>query len=184
VDYREESIATAQRPRDYAGLLWIFAASILGFGLLCGTSAIALSDPTLNQPISIEARDVVDFAFSNPNAVAALTLQAFSDLIPTATITPTASSIPPTATPTPSRTLAPVFVNTQMLQPTETSKPNNPPIRPTNTPRPRPTNTAVKIQTYTASPFVFEPTETFEPTSTPVPPPTNTPAPPPTNTPG
>ena len=174
MDYRQESIATAERPRDYAGLLWIFAASILGFSLFCGASAIALSDPTLQEPIAINPGEVVNFAFSNENSGAVLTLEAFSAFLPTSTITPTPSASP---TETPSPTLSPTASNTPFFFRTATSKPNNPPPA-TSTNRPIPTNTAVSIQTYTASPVVVEDTETPVDTETPEPPPpTDTPGP-------
>ncbi len=173
MDERAESIATAQRPRDYAGLLWIFAASMLGFSLFCATSAIALSDPGLPTPIVIEANDIPDLAFSNFNAAAELTAEAFSRLvatetptpIPTSTLTQTASS---TASPTATRTLIP-----PTFTPTDVQNTGPIFIPPTFTASPRPTNTAVEVVPPTGTPIVQEPE-----TETPVPePPTDTPSP-------
>ena len=168
----QESIAIANRPRDYAGLLWIFFASALGFSLFCATSAIALSDPTLPTPIVIERGDIADLAFSNLNTAAALTAEAFQVLVatstPTATFTSTSTE---TASPTSSPTRTPFIPSN-----TPTKPPERQPtiVLPTNTRTPRPTNTAIVISPITGTPVVTEP-----PTETPVPEPSDTPEPPP-----
>ena len=177
----QESIATAEKPRDYAGLLWIFSASILGFSLFCGASAVALSDPTLATPIAIQPAQVVDFAFSNPNSLALLTAEAFSKLIPTSTRTPTHTASPTdtatlTLTQTPTRKPFIFFPTATKRRepdrPVEPPQPTNTPRPPTNTPPP-PTNTLPPPPTNTVPP---------PPTNTLPPPPTNTLPPPPTNT--
>ncbi|MBK9007516.1 MAG: hypothetical protein IPM31_11055 [Anaerolineae bacterium] len=182
----QEDIALANRPRDYAGLLWIFAASMLGFSMFCATSAIALSDPSLPTPIVIEARDIPNLAFSNLNTIAAQTAQAFAQLVATGTPTNTFTPSPtwtssPTATMTASRThVVPTRTETKESQPQQPTA-----IPPTSTPKPTtlpPTKTAVVIVTYTGTAISTEPpTETPVPepsTDTPVPPP-DTPVPPP-----
>lgn len=175
MDDRQESIAIADRPRDYAGLLWIFMASALGFSLFCATSAIALSDPTLPTPIVIEREDLADLAFSNLNTAAALTAEAFQELV--ATATPTASFTPsPTETASPTST--PTFTRTPFIPsntPTKQEEPKPTIVLPTFTRTPRPTNTPVTVVPITGTPTEVEP-----PTDTPVPePPTDTPEPPP-----
>ena len=171
-----ESIATADRPRDYAGLLWILVAGALGFSLFCGTSAIALSDQTLPTPIVIEREDIADLAFSNLNTAAALTAQSFAEIV--ATVTPTASfthtstiTSSPTFTSTPTRT---PFIPT--ITPTaEKQKPSV--VQPTSTRVPPPT--PIVVQGFTGTPSLPDaPTETPEPQQTD--PPTN---PPPTDPP-
>ncbi|HQV93995.1 MAG TPA: hypothetical protein PLA27_11805 [Anaerolineales bacterium] len=179
MDAGQEDIALANRPRDYAGLLWIFAASMLGFSMFCATSAIALSDPTLPTPIVIQARDIPNLAFSNLNTAAAQTAQAFAQLV--ATGTPTS-----TFTPSPTWTSSPTLTNTATrapINPTKTatrkSEPQPTIILPTATRKPTnipPTNTAVVIVGSTGTAISTEP-----PTETPVPEPTE-PPPPPTDT--
>jgi hypothetical protein len=179
VDERQESIAVADRPGDYAGLLWIFFAGALGFSLFCATSAIALSDPTLPTPIVIEPGNIADFAFSNLNTAAALTAEAFQKLV--ATSTPTAtfiSTVTQTATPTSS----PTFTRTPFIPtstPTSSPQPRPTIVRATATRTPQPTNTPIIIVPVTGTA-----TEEELPTDTPVPePPTDTPEPPPTTAP-
>jgi hypothetical protein len=155
-----ESLATAERPRDYAGLLWIFAAGIIGFGMFCATSAVALSDSSVQGPIAVAPGDIVNRAFSDINTAAALTAQAFVQYIPTDTATPTASP-----TPTVTFTSSPTPTNTHVFIP-PTSTRQQP--RPTAIP-PRPTNTPIPVKPNT-------------PTSQP-PPPTNPPAETPTEAP-
>ena len=158
------SIATAERPRDYAGLLWIFAAGIIGFGMFCATSAVALSDSSLDEPIAIAPGDLVNKAFADINTAAALTAQAFSQYIPTDTNTPTPTA---TETATPTFTSSPTPTATRFIiivSPTSTHRP----ARPTTVP-PHPTNTPIPVQPNT-------------PTSQP-PPPTNPPAETPTEVP-
>lgn len=183
----QESIATANTPKDYAGLLWIFLASALGFSLFCATSAIALSDPTLPTPIAIEPRDIANLAFSNMNTVAALTVEAFQEMVATPTASPTSTPTPtltlmqtasPTSSPTTTRT---PFVPSRT--PTkEHEEPKSTAILPTATRTPKPTNTALVIVTGTGTV-----TQPVPPTDTPVPEPTDapsaTPAPPNTATP-
>ncbi len=175
MDERPEDIALASRPRDYAGLLWIFAASMLGFSMFCATSAIALSDPNLPTPIVIEARDIPNLAFSNLNTAAAQTAEAFAKLVATGTPTDTFTPSPTwTSSPTATSTATRVIINPTR---TATIKVENPPtvILPTSTRTPRPTNTAVVIVTVTGTAISTE-----APTETPVPePPTDTPEPPP-----
>ena len=171
----QESIATANRPRDYASLLWIFLAGALGFSLFCATSAIALSDPTLPTPIVIEPGNIANLAFSNLNTAAALTSEAFAELV--ATPTPT-NTFTPSATYTSSPTSSPTFTRTPFIPsktPTKREEPRPTINPPTPTRTPRPTNTAVIIV-----PITGTPTEVELPTDTPVPePPTDTPEPPP-----
>jgi len=178
VTVEQEDIALANRPRDYAGLLWIFAASMLGFSMFCATSAIALSDPSLPTPIVIEARDIPNLAFSNLNTAAAQTAQAFAQLVATGTPTNT-------FTPSPTWTSSPTMTSTASRVPvfptkTETRQPESQPttILPTATRKPTnipPTKTAVVIVTYTGTAISTE-----APTETPVPEPaTDTPEPPP-----
>lgn len=173
MDERQESIATADRPRDYAGLLWIFLASALGLSLFCATSAIALSDPTLPTPIVIEPGSIANLAFSNLNTAAAFTAEAFHELIqtatPSATLTSTATqTASPTASPT--RTRTPFIPSRTPTKPEETRPPI---ILPTATRTPKPTNTAIIINPITGTPTIQEP-----PTDTPVPEPSSTPIPP------
>lgn len=175
MDDGQESIATANRPRDYASLLWIFFAGALGFSLFCATSAIALSDPTLPTPIVIEPGNIADLAFSNLNTAAVLTSEAFAELVATATPTNTST---PTATYTSSPTSTPTFTRTPFIPSSTPTKREEPPriiIPPTSTRTPKPTSTAVIIVPITGTPTVVEPA-----TDTPVPePPTDTPEPPP-----
>ncbi len=170
MDDRYESIATANRPRDYAGLLWIFAASLLGFSLFCATSAIALSDPTLSTPIVIEAGDIPDLAFSNLNTAAAQTAEAFARLVATSTPTNTFTATA-TWTSSPTASLTPTLI---VPTKTHTKIPEDQPtiILPTATRTPRPTSTAVDVIPFTGTPPVTE-----EPTETPVPEPSDTPSP-------
>ncbi|MCC6500410.1 MAG: hypothetical protein IT313_09115 [Anaerolineales bacterium] len=184
MDERQESIAIADRPRDYAGLLWIFLASALGLSLFCATSAIALSDPTLPTPIVIAPGDVADLAFSSLNTAAAFTAEAFQELIQTATPSATNTSTTTfTATPTASFTASPFY--TRLIPsktPTKEKEPRATIILPTATRTPKPTNTAIIINPITGTPTAQE-----QPTDTPVPAPSTTPSPsatpPPTPTP-
>jgi hypothetical protein len=165
------TIATADRPRDYAGLLWIFAAGILGFGMFCATSAVALSDSSLDEPIAVAPGDLVNRAFSDMNAAAVLTAQAFAQFIPTNTTTPTATftqTASPTLTSSPTATQFIIIVS-----PTSTRRPSQPtavPPRPTNTPIPVKPNTPTSQPPPPTNPPPETPTETpnFEP-DTPVP---------------
>ncbi len=170
----QESIAIANRPRDYASLLWIFFASALGFSLFCATSAIALSDPTLPTPIVIEPGNIANLAFSNLNTAAALTAEAFQNLV--ATSTPT-TTFTPTSTETLSPTSSPTATRTRLIPsrtPTKPPEPRATIILPTATRTPRPTNTPIVVAPITGTATVAEP-----PTETPVPEPSNTPEPPP-----
>lgn len=159
-DY-SRTIAPAERPRDYAGLLWIFAAGILGFGMFCATSAVALSDSSLDEPIAVAPGDLVNQAFSDINTAAALTAQAFAQLINTETATPTASLTPTatvTLTPTPTPTRTRIIVS-----PTSSRPPADPVIVPQ-----RPTNTPIPIDPFTpTSPPVATTTPNETPTETP-----------------
>lgn len=184
-NYLNESLATAERPRDYAGLLWIFAAGILGFGMFCATSAVALSDSSVQEPIAVAPGDLVNRAFSDLNTAAALTAQAFAQYIPTETITPSftptnTATFTSTPTPTATATRTRVFF---------TRTPTRAPIQPTSVP-PRPTNTPIPVIPDTPTSQPPSPTNqppTEEPcfcTDTPAPPPpTDPPPPPPTDTP-
>jgi len=180
VDDRQENLATANKPKDYAGLLWIFLAGALGLSLFCATSAIALSDPSMPTPIVIEPANIANLAFSNLNTAAALTANAFQQLAipPSATPTFTATATEtatPTFTPTKTKTRTP-FVPS--ITPTKAREQQKPPIiLPTATRTRNPTSTAIVISTITGTATVPEP-----PTDTPVPEPSNTP-PPPTSTP-
>ncbi len=181
----QEPIAIADKPKDYAGLLWIFLAGALGFTLFCATSAIALSDPTLPTPIVIEPGNIANLAFSNLNTAAALTAESFQDLVATstssATFTPTASqTASPTASPTRTRT---PFIPSRTPTKQEQPPPRATIVLPTATRTQKPTNTPIIIIPITGTATVADPpTETPvpEPSSTPIPPPTSTPLPPPT----
>lgn len=174
MDDRQENLATANKPKDYAGLLWIFLAGALGLSLFCATSAIALSDPSMPTPIVIEPANIANLAFSNLNTAAALTANAFQQLAvpPSATPTFTATATEtatPTFTPTKTKTRTP-FVPS--ITPTKAREQQKPPII-----LPTATRTAIVISTITGTATVPDP-----PTDTPVPEPSNTP-PPPTSTP-
>lgn len=158
-DY-SRTIAPAERPRDYAGLLWIFAAGILGFGMFCATSAVALSDSSLDEPIAVAPGDLVNRAFSDLNTAAALTAQAFAEYIPTITATPTATATftqtaSPTLTSSPTATRIIIIVS-----PTSTRRPSQPTAVP-----PRPTNTPIRVEPNTAT--SQPPTPTNQPPETP-----------------
>lgn len=138
-----ESLATAERPRDYAGLLWIFVAGIFGFGIFCATAAVGLSDSSSQDPLAVAPGDLVNRAFNDINTAAALTAQAFSQYIPTDTPTPTLTSSPTqtfTSTSTPTPTATPTRV---LPSPTSTRRPSRPvaPPQPTRTPIPVVPNT-------------------------------------------
>lgn len=172
-NHLNESLATAERPRDYAGLLWIFAAGIFGFGMFCATSAVALSDSSVQEPIAVAPGDLVNRAFSDINTAAALTAQAFAQYIPTDTAT---STFTPSPTPTATFTSSPTPTNTRVfIFPTSTRQQP----RPTAIP-PLPTNTPIPIKPNTPTPQPPPPTN--PPADTPTEAPcfcTDTPEPPP-----
>ena len=153
---------TSASLRDYTSLLGVVAAGVLGMGLLCITSAIAISNPDPSNPIVLEPASIVDMAISNLNTVSALTVQAVAISIEsTPMLLSTDTSIP--ASPTLTSSAHPTAIR----------------ITPTNTRRPRPTSTSTRVPpTNTPMPA---PTKT----KTPIPPPTNTntPLPSPTFTP-
>ena len=185
-NYLNESLATAERPRDYAGLLWIFAAGIIGFGMFCATSAVALTDSSVQQPISVAPGDLVNRAFSDLNTAAALTAQDFAQYIPTNTPTPTYTTSPtPTFTFTPSPTATRTLVIFTRTPTGESSRPTSVPPRPTNTPIPVQPNTPTSQPPPPTNPPADTPTEApCFCTDTPEPPPPTDPPPPqPTDTP-
>ncbi len=161
---------TGVRVREYAGPLGILAAGVLGFGLLCSASALAMNDLNSHNRRNVEPPNLVDLAVANLNTSVALTQQAVTAFVSTPTTSPTnTASLTPTPLPSKTSLISPSFT----------------PRQPTRTRRARPADTATSrpIPTHTKTPLPPS-TDTPLPTDsqTPLPPPTDTPLPPPTNT--
>lgn len=178
--------------REYRAPLIVLAAGSLGFSLFCIVSAAAMAGPSVSStPIALQPQDLVDSAVSNINTVAALTMQSVSEFIPTATLSPSDTSLPAQAEVS-TDTLTPIPTRTRFI-PSPTRTRESPGARPTSTFTRLPTRTATPIPTSTNTPVPTFTHTSVPPTSTdtPVPPtdvpPTNTPLPPtdvpPTNTP-
>jgi hypothetical protein len=152
--------------RDYAGPLGILAAGVVGFGLLCSVSAVAMGDLSSRGANALQPINILDLAVSNLSTSAALTEQAVTAFVPTPTVVPSNTAL---ATPLPS--------DTATVRASFTARP------PTRTRLPRPAATATPLPTRTRTP-IPAPTDTPLPTSTSTPVPTDTPfPPPPTDTP-
>ena len=171
--------------RQYAGPLTVLAAGAVGFSFFLIVAAAAITSPRAPNAsqIDLEPQSLVDSAVSNMNTMAALTVEAVSQYIPTATVTPSRTSVPTeTEAPTFTATLHPTRTR---IPPTRTREPSDPPpIRtatslPTRTATPEPTFTSTSIPTFTDTPI---PTDTPEPPPTDAPVPTDTPEPSLTNT--
>lgn len=118
----------------YRGLLWVFAAGILGISLLCSVSGMAMQDLNVATAMALQPADVVESFVENLNTAAAVTLEAFEELA----ATPTSTQPPPQATvtssPAPSNTPV-VFIFPTSGEPTRTRRPR-PTLVPTRTPVP------------------------------------------------
>jgi hypothetical protein len=136
---------------------------------------------TASTPIVLGPQNLVDSAVSNMNTMSALTIEAISQYIPTATVTPS-STLTQTQPPTNTATLFPTRTR---IPPTSTRERPDAPTRtathvpPTQTDTPLPTYTDTPLPTDTDTPV---PTDTPLPTDTDTPIPTDTPEPPPTET--
>lgn len=152
--------------REYAGPLGILAAAMLGFGLLCSVSALAMNDLNNHDLVAIESLNIMELAVTNLNNSAALTQQAVAAFVSTPTAVPTNTAF---------LTPKPAISNTAIILSSLT------PNHPTQTRRPRATIAASSFPTQTRLSLPTA-TETSIPTDTPPPSPTDTPLPPPTDT--
>ncbi|HJR80551.1 MAG TPA: hypothetical protein VJ821_10790 [Anaerolineales bacterium] len=170
------------KPVEYRGLLWVFAAGILGISLLCSVSGMAIQDLNVATAMALQPGEVVESFVENLNTVAAQTLEAFSELAATSTPTPPAratdTTMPTILTVTASRTPV-VFRFPTVIEPTQTRRP-----RPDPTSTRIPTRTPTRVPTRTPTRTPVPPTNTPPPTftDTPLPPPTATNTPLPTST--
>lgn len=154
------------RIRKYAGPLGVLAAAVIGFGLLCSASALAMNDLDSLERGAMKPLNIVDLALKNMNTSAALTQQAVTAFVSTPTVTATHTVF---LTPLPSNT-ATLLPSPTPRQATKTRRPRTIP-----TDMPLPSHTKTPLPTATLPP----PTDTELPaTDTPLPPPTNTEAPP------
>src|SRR4026208_2498358 len=166
---RQTTAAPEARINQYVQLLWVVAAGGLGIGLLCVAASIGLADTNLSASAALQSRSIVDLAIANVNTAQALTVEAFSGLLPA-----------PTAFPSDTATLNPTFTITSIASLTPPVIASRTSIVLTRTRRPGeafffPTSTQIFLPTYTKT---SQPppthTLTFVPTGTSSPPPTPT----------
>src|SRR5688572_4746139 len=189
---RQTAAAPEAHLNQYVQLLWVVAAGGLGIALLCVAASIGLADTNSTASAALQSRSIVELAIANVNTAQALTVEAFSAVLPaltafpsnsptvnpTFTITTTASFTPPVIASRTSisltRTRRPgegfsFATSTQILLPTQTN---------TSQPSPTSTVTSIPTETSTSSPVPTVITRTPRPTrtrtSTPVPAPTET----------
>ena len=187
---RQTTAAPETHLNQYVQLLWVVAAGSLGIALLCIAASIGLADTNSSASEALQSRGIVDLAIANVNTAQALTVEAFSGILPavtffpsdTATFTPT-FTITSTLSFTPAVTASRTSISlTRTRRPGEGFSPTSTMIlfpTQTNTSRPPPTLIITFIPTSTDTPA---PTPTVKITKTPRPTRTRTPTPPPTNT--
>jgi len=195
---RQTTAVPEARINQYVQLLWVVAAGGLGIALLCVAASIGLADTNLSASAALQSRGIVDLAIANVNTAQALTVEAFSAILPALTAFPSNSpTVNPTFTITTTASFTPsVIASRTSISMTRTRRPGEGFFFPTSTqiflpthtntsqPPPTITMTFVPTETSTSSPVPTVSTKTPKPTrtrtSTPVPPPTNTVTPVPT----
>src|SRR6185503_11215913 len=167
---RQTTAAPEARINQYVQLLWVVAAGGLGIGLLCVAASIGLADTNLSASAALQSRSIVDLAIANVNTAQALTVEAFSGLLPA-----------PTAFPSDTATLNPTFTITSIASLTPPVIASRTSILLTRTRRPGPgeafffpTSTRTFLPTYTKTSqpppthtLTFVPTETSSPAPSP-----------------
>src|SRR5688572_19489472 len=97
IQVQRQTTAAPEAPiNQYVQLLWVVAAGGLGIALLCVAASIGLADTNLSASVALQSRSIVDLAIANVNTAQALTVEAFSGLLPELTAFPadTATSNP------------------------------------------------------------------------------------------
>ena len=94
---RQTTAAPVTHLNQYVQLLWVVAAGGLGIGLLCIAASIGLADTNSSASAALQSRGIADLAIANVNTAQALTVEAFSVVLPGLTIFPSNS---PTVNPT------------------------------------------------------------------------------------
>gem|GEM_PF-1034836 len=174
----------------YVQLLWVVAAGGLGIALLCVAASIGLADTNSSASAALQSRGIVDLAIANVNTAQALTVEAFSAILPALTAFPSNSpTVNPTITITTTASFTPSAIASRTsISLTRTRRPGEGFFFPTstqiflptqtNTSQPPSTITKTFVPTGTSSPA---PTPTVKITKTPKPTRTPTPTPLPTN---
>jgi len=189
---RQTTAAPDTYLNQYVQLLWVVAAGGLGIALLCVAASIGLADTNSSASAALQSRGIVDLAIANVNTAQALTVEAFSAVLPALTTFPSNSpTVNPTLTITTTASFTPsVTASYTSISLTRTRRPgagfifgtSTQVILPTqtNTSQPPPTSTMITIPTQASTPspvptvITRTPRPTRTRTSTPVPVPTDT----------